>query len=488
MKHIYTKRLFIFLSIFSILLTAKEQPKFVLMANSNVQYNIPIKDVSTFDALFKEGTFYGRLRTNNFYYISNHENEKLQNHFLSAIGGSFVFKSASFHGISFNTGLYASHAFFNESTLNSIGNLKSSKDALDRLAYVNGGSQGLYTFAQANINYKYQKTDITMGRQLIESFYAKSNDSKMIPNSFDGIVIASKALKKTTLKFAYLVQQKLRHHKNAHSVLMYGDENSSQTLNNPQWSQNDDSAMHRGLTYSALKALGKPTHAPLILLDIKNKSIENLKLNFASYSVPQLISQIMGEAYYRFNFDGFSIASGFRYLQQFDNGAGEVGGASLSTKGLSGYKNPNSLDSKLIATRIVTRFKDYKINLAYTNILDEADLVTPWRAFPTSGYTRSMGIYNWKANTKSYRLEVVKNADKNGDYETPFIQTSILYIDGDIKKSDTQSMYYYFAILQNIPILPSLQYKFRVGFRDFIGDSSEKSDYIDTRLEFNYLF
>jgi len=458
------------------------------MANSEIHYNTPIKEVNSFKNIFEQGSFYGRLRTNNFYYFYKKEDKKRQNHFLSGIGGNFVFRSASLNGVSFTTGLYATHAFFNESTLNSVGNLKSAKDAFDRVAYANGGSQGLYTFGQANVNYKYQKTNFTLGRQLIESFYAKSNDSKMIPNSFDGLAISSKALPQTTLKLAYFVQQKLRHHKNAHSVLMYGDENSNRTINQPNWDANDDSAMHRGITFSSLKAHNKPTHAPLMVFDLKNKSIKNLKVNIASYHIPELLTHLMGEAYYRFNFENFSIASGFRYLQQFDNGAGKVAGASLSTKGLDGYKNPNSLDSKLIATRIVTRFKDYKINLAYTHILDEADLVTPWRAFPTSGYTRSMGIYNWKANTKSYRIELVKNKSKIGDYETPFIQTSILYIDGDIKKADTKSMYYYFAILQNIPSLPALQYKFRLGFRDFIGDSSSVSDYVDTRLEFNYLF
>jgi len=35
--------------------------------------------------------------------------------------------------------------------------------------------------------------------------------------------------------------------------------------------------------------------------------------------------------------------------------------------------------------------------------------------------------------------------------------------------------------------MQDLQYKFRFGYRDFIGDSSAISSYIDSRLEFDYL-
>jgi len=246
--------------------------------------------------------------------------------------------------------------------------------------------------------------------------------------------------------------------------------------------------MHKGLTYTALKAAGKPTDAPLIILDIENKSIKNLKINFSSYIVPELLSQAMGELNYKINFNSFSITPAIRYIKQFDNGAGAVGGASLYKIGLSGYKDANSLDSQMIAARLVTKFKDYKINFGYTNILDESDLVTPWRGFPTAGYTRSMGIYNWRANTKSYRLELVKGANKSGVYTTPFIQTSVLYIDGDQDKVESDSMFYYFGIIQNIPDMKELQYKLRLGYRDFVGDSSAISSYLDSRLELNYLF
>ena len=438
--------------------------------------------------MFKEGAFYGRLRNNNFYFAYNTPDNNHETQLVSAIGASAVYKSAQLKGFDFTFGLYATQSFFNDNKLDAISHLKPSKDTLSRYAYVNGGSKSLYTFAQANIAYTTSKTKFTFGRQLVESFYTRSNDTKMIPNAFDGLVISSKDISNTTLQFAYLAKQKLRDHKDSHSLFMYGDANSTAGVNNPEWSENDDSAMHKGLTYTALKAAGKPVDAPLIILEGQNNSIKNLSINFSSYLVPELLSQAMGEINYAIKFNGFSITPAIRYLQQFDHGAGRVGGASIYVKGLSAYKDASSLDAQMIATRVVTTVNDYKINLAYTNILDKADLVTPWRGFPTSGYTRSMGMYNWRANTKSYRLELVKGANDKAIYTTPFIQTSVLYIDADQNKLAADSMFYYFGLIQNIPQMQSFQYRFRLGYRDFIHDNALISSYIDSRLEFNYLF
>jgi hypothetical protein len=143
----------------------------------------------------------------------------------------------------------------------------------------------------------------------VETFYTKSNDTKMIPNTFDGLVISSEDISNSSIKLAYLFKQKLRDHEENHSVFMVGDANATSGVNHPEWSENDDSAIH----------------------------------------------------------------------------------------------------------------------------------------------------------------------------------TSILYIDDDQKKDEADSMFYYAGIVQNIPSMPEIQYRIRFGYRDFIGASSSISDYIDSRLEFNYL-
>jgi len=464
--------------------------KSTIKSNGQLVYHIPQKKVDNFTDMFKDGEFYGRLRNNNFFFDYNAQDASHDSHLVAAIGASMVYKSAEFSGFDFTVGVYGSESYFDH-TNDPVSAIKPGKDTLSRFAYVNTGSTSMGVIGQLNLDYRVSKTDFILGRQLVETFYTKSNDTKMIPNTFDGLVVESRDIDKTTVKFAYLTQQKLRDHVESHSVLMRGDSNSS-TAVRPEWSENDDAGMHKGLTYSALVAAGKPTDAPLIVLDVVNKSVKNLQVNFSSYVVPELLSQAMGELNYKMQFNGFSISPGVRYIQQFDNGAGTVGtgNASLSANATSGsYTNPDSLEAKMIAARIVTKIKDFKINLGYTNILDEADLVTPWRGFPTAGYTRSMGMYNWQANTQSYRLEVVKGANKTGLFKDMFIQTSILYIDGDIKKSlAADSMFYYAGFVKNLQSIPALQYRLRLGYRDFIGDSAVISNYLDSRLEFNYTF
>jgi hypothetical protein len=483
-----------FFSLFSSLTYASDtlstqesnEVKSAMKSNGVIVHNQTQKSVDSFHDMFQDGNFYGRLRSNNFYFRYNAGDSSHDTHLVDALGASLVYNSALYNGFDFNIGLYGSQSFFDDNN-DPINYLKPGKDTLSRYDYANTGSKSLVVIGQATIGYKLSKTKFILGRQLVETFYTKSNDTKMIPNTFDGLVVKSTDIADTKIIGAYLYKQKLRDHADSHSVFMVGDANSTDSLR-PEWSENDDSAMHKGLTYTALKAAGKPTDAPLLVLDVQNKSIKNLKINFSSYIVPELLGQMMGELNYKLAFKGFSITPGFRYIQQFDNGAGAVGGASIYLKGLDAYEDPNSLDAKMIAARVVTRVGDYKINLGYTNILDEADLVTPWRGFPTAGYTRSMGMYNWRANNKSYRLEVVKGATKSGVYTTPFIQTSVLYIDGDVAKGDTQSMFYYCGLIQNLPSMPEFQYRVRVGYRDFVKDSSSISSYVDSRLEFNYLF
>ena len=463
--------------------------KQAIKANGQIVHNKTQKQVDSLSEMFQEGEFYGRLRNNNFFFAYDAQDSSHDTQLIPAVGASLVYKSAKFSGFDFTLGLYGSHVFFDDNR-DPVNTIKPGKDTFSRYDYTRTGSSSMGVIGQANLKYTLiEGTGIVLGRQLFESFYTKSNDTKMIPNSFDGLTTTIKSLPNHTIKLGYLAKQKLRDHTTNHSVLMYDDRDTSEGVRT-NWNANDDAGMHKGLTYSALTSSGKPTDAPLIVAEVKNTSINNLTANISSYFVPELLSQAMGELNYKVKFDGFSITPGVRYIQQFDNGAGAVGGASLSgTASSTAYKKPNSLDAQMIAARIVTKIDEYKINLGYTNILNKADLVTPWRGFPTAGYTRSMGMYNWRADTKSYRVEVVKGANKTGIYKNMFIQASVLYIDGDIEKSSTaDSMFYYAGFIKNLDSMPEFQYRLRLGYRDFVGDSSSISNYLDSRLEFNYLF
>ncbi len=465
-------------------------PKRTLKTNYQEVYNQTPGSVDNFADMFTEGEFYGRIRSNTFHFRWQNESSSKKTHTVSGLGASIVYKSATLNNFDFTTALYYSRAFFKDSS-DPVNALKPGKDTLSRFNYLNTGDKSMSTLGQAYLRYQgIAKTELLLGRQMVETFYTKSNDTKMVPNTFDGVVVATKALPDTAIKLGYLYEQKLRDHTSAHSTLMYGDASSSASTN-PQWSENDDTAMHKGLTYSALKAAGKSTDAALIVGDVHNKSIKNLKVDASFYVVPELLSQVMSELNYTFKLGNkFSIAPGVRYIRQFDNGAGKIGGASYQNN-TQGYKDPNSLDAQMIAARIVTKIDNYKINLGYSKIYDEADLITPWRGFPTSGYTRSMARYNWRANTQSYRIELQRNSNKSGIYKDVYIQASVLYTDGDDKKAGAHvldEMYYYAGFVQNVPGLVNLQWRLRLGYTQYLDSDADQYNNLDGRFELNYLF
>ena len=495
-------------------LTSQTLPRVTMKSNSTVHYFDTPGEVDTFGALFSEGKFYGRLRSNTFYFWWDKEDPKHDINLISGLGGSVVYKSAVYSGFDMGAGLYYSHGFFDEKTDPAL-RFKAGKDAFSRYEFLKTGSKDMAVLGQAYLRYSFAYgSSVKAGRQLVEGFYTKSNDTKMIPNTFDGLVFKTEVIPKTKVQLNYLVAQKLRDHTQAHAVLTYGDcasdgcFDSTDTMQQSiaALSENDDSAMHKGLTYTALKAAGKPTDAPLITGDLHNSTLKGLKADLSFYVVPELLSQVMGELNYKIDLGTFSLTPGIRYIRQFDNGAGSVGGASIKGDAdASTYTDPTSLDSQMIAVRLVTRFDHYKLNLAYTNILDEADLVTPWRGFPTAGYTRSMARYNWRANTKSYRAELVRSLSGEGLYNDLYLQTSVMYEDDDEKKTilhTGDSLYYYLGLMQNVAALDNMQWRFRVGFQQYL-DSSTKLyndgttvisykdtdlNNLDTRFEINYFF
>jgi len=220
-----------------------------------------------------------------------------------------------------------------------------------------GGSQNITVLAEAYLEYKYQNVSIKAGRQIFESFLTRSNDTKMIPNTFEGVTLESLDIYHTSFKMAYLTRQKLRDHSTFHHLLAVGDDsNDSYNI----FSENDDSAMHYGLTLSELQARGIEDR--LIVLQARNESIENLSLRLNYTAVPELISSAMVQAEYRFDLGNFSVLPGVRVMQQFDNGAGEIGGANLKTL-TEGYSDPESLDTALYANRHCGKFIQIEVRI-----------------------------------------------------------------------------------------------------------------------------
>jgi hypothetical protein len=449
-------------------------------------------EVDNITDMFTEGIFYGRIRFNSFGLrwkdeIETDEGVKVrENHTIAAIGGSMIYKSAMLNGFSVGAGVYLTQSF------GSLDNeeaylYKAGKGTMSRYDVLTEDTQNITVLAEAYLEYRHKDTSLKAGRQIFESFLTRSNDTKMIPNTFEGLTLSSTDIPGTSFKMAYLTRQKLRDHSSFHHLLAVGDDiNGTYNI----FTENDDSAMHYGLTLSELQARGIDDR--LIVFQARNESIENLTLTLNYTAVPDLISSAMIQANYRFYMDGLSVIPAVRVMQQFDNGAGEIGGANLKTL-TDGYDNPDSLDSMLYAARVDVVEDAFKLRFGYTKVADEGDIVAPWRGFPTAAFTRAMGQYNWVSNTESYMVQL--------DYEFEMIEefkiiSRFVIQDFDDEKIGVQADSNVFTIdllkgLGESPLYLKTRYAHVAGDDDTIAANGiQKPDpsYDELRIQLNYLF
>jgi hypothetical protein len=486
-------------SIMSSIACGEEYPqKHTLKCNMTHLYDDIPGSVESVGEMFSEGTFYGRFRFNSFGFTWKNEIENVRkDHYTAGVGGSLIFKSASINGFSGTVGAYMSQGF---GSLNDeqFYLYKAGKDVMSRYDLVYEDSNNISTLAEAYLQYGHDKTYVRAGRQIFLTFLTQSNDTKMIPNTFEGITLHSKDIPDTYLQMAYLTRQKLRDHSGFHHLLAVGyDENDPYV----RFSENDDSAMHYGLKLNELKARGIEDR--LMIMQLKNTSIEDLTLHLNYTAVPELVSSAIVQADYRFDLGDWSVIPGFRYMRQFDEGAGVIGGANLKTL-TDSYSDPDSLNSTLYGARVDVVEDGFKLRFGYTEVSNEGDIIAPWRGFPTGGFTRSIGQYNWNANTKSYMVQLDYETNFEFDFDAEFDIFSDIKIIARYSKQDfddekigvqADSNVYNINILKGFGGTSDIYLKTRLAYIDGDDDTVAANgitkldpSYREIRFEVNYLF
>lgn len=476
---------------------AANDPKRTLKGDMTEVYRKEPAEASDVSGMFSEGIFYGRVRTHGFLWDWNKESEgKTLDNWSVGVGGSMIFKSASLYGTSFTAGLYGSwNPWHMEGE--DYRYVRSGKDVFSRYRVAASGEYDMAVLAQAYLEYRFLNSTIRAGRQIFESLLAASNDTKMIPNTFEGVVLESRDVKKTHVKAAWFHRQKLRDHTSFHHVLAYGDDPDTAEAG---WTENDDSTMHKGLKRSRLRAAGIDDE--LYILQVENTSIPNLTIMANLTDVPDLVGSVAGEINYIISIAGdIKLTPGFRYLVQSDHGGGRIGGASLAGKitaeDARGYKDPWRLDGSLIAARISISKGSGSFLVGYTMVFDDADLVAPWRGFPTGGYTRAMGQYNWNAGTETTMLQAGYDFSEAGFVPGFSVNARYAIQDYDDHKPDVSAdtKVLNIDLLEKVGAVPGLEIKLRTAFvrgdghtRSMDGTLKADPSYNEYRLEMNYLF
>lgn len=474
------------------------KPKRTLQPNMNHVYNILPANANTFEEIFTKGMVYGHLRTNVFRWDwDSPDNGTNADNKAFGIGGSIIYKTAPLYGISATAGLYYSNSPFSGLREDNadVRFVKAGNDTFSRYDVKTEGEWEMVILAQSYLQYSLSKTSLKYGRQFFESALTASNDTKMIPNAFEGVSVESKDLPKTTLKAAYFTAQKLRDHTTFHDVITFKDASGD------SWNANDDSGTHKGLSYDNFNSAGKDTKHNLLIGTISNTSIKNLNLKFTYTAVPEVLSSAITEVNYKIALgDGYTLTPGFRYIEQFDCGGGDIGGASLSGNlgrdktpaTLLGYSERFSLDTSAWMARLVLSKGAFKLLAGYSDVADEADLVAPWRGFPTSGYTRAMAQLNWVANTQSTMLQV------NYDFGKANILEGFRVLARYVVQDFDETKQFAGALADNKVIHIDFMQRFTARFNAKIRfgnvnasnrlDGTNQDSYSEYRFEMNYLF
>lgn len=459
-----------------------------LNCDMTLDYRRLPKDQNSFADALTNGIFYGRLRFHEFFY--ENPNDHSQDHQIAGVGGSMIYKSGYLSGVGFTTALYTSynpwHLADAEASI-----YKSGKDTLSRYDAATEGDYALNSLAQAYIEYRDKQSSLKIGRQRFESFLVKSNDTKMIPNTFEGVSLETRLIPSTRMRTALFTKQKLRDHSEFHHVIAYDDSSEPYA----KWLENDDGGMHQGLTVSKLQANGIDDR--LLVLDFKNTALEKTVLRLNYTAVPELISSVTVEGTHRFDVDESKVMPSLRIMQQFDEGAGAIGGANLMTNTI-GYQNPDSLKARLVAARIDFIQEVWSLRFGYSSVSDEGDIVAPWRGFPTLNYSRAMGQKNWQANTDTFLIRADYNLGRAGIIPTMRIMSRYAIQNFDDSKPGVPSdsrVWTLNMVKKGFPNYPTLYGKIRFAHveseRNTVAiDGTIKPDdsYNELRLELNYLF
>ena len=197
-------------------LVMADEPKRVLTNNMTEVYHVLPEESSSLAGVFSKGMFYGRLRMN--YFNWDYDESMLHDPIGFGLGGSLIYKTAPYTGFSLTAGLYTSQ---NLGLLDMDDALfgRAGKDTFSRYDKVGDGDWGMTVLGQAYIQYHVQETDIKLGWQVFEGFLAQSNDTKMIPNTFEGVTLVSRDIPDTTFTAAIFTGQKLRDHTEYHDII-----------------------------------------------------------------------------------------------------------------------------------------------------------------------------------------------------------------------------------------------------------------------------
>ena len=143
--------------IFMATVAVADEPKRTLKNDMTEVYKVLPETAESLSEVFTKGMYYGRLRLNYFYF--ENLNNDLHDPTGFGLGGSLIYKTAPFYGVSATAGFYTSQ---NLGLLEKDDALfgRAGKDTFSRYDRLTDGDWGMTVLAQAYLQYNFQKKRI----------------------------------------------------------------------------------------------------------------------------------------------------------------------------------------------------------------------------------------------------------------------------------------------------------------------------------------
>ncbi len=461
---------------------------------------------------FKEGKLDGRIRMHYMYTDWDKNGEWGNSAYLDgqglAVGGSLIYKTAPLYGVSLGVGVYTTQNAFGITENNTNAKNTTASDLFFRNvpAQTSDFGKSYSVVGQAYAQYDISKSSAKVGRMLVTNPFVTPNDTKFIPIAVQGASVVVKELSDTAFMVDYMTGIKERGRDTFNNMADTGD--------TPDAIKN-----YYHTSYTTVTGGGQKDAPAVSVIGVKNTSVKGLELQGWVMNWPDIVRQYVAEANYGMKFGDFGFGVGGRVFKQADQGAGDIikpkTGTSYMTAGAAAMKikgdDNDKIDTYMYAVRAVSSYKAAKLLLAYSHTDKGGDLLAPWRAFPTDGYTRSMTQTDWNANTKAYKAQL--DYDFNSLVSGVSALVSYSFYDRDTSKIPYQAMTdrYYgmgdtrqinFDVLYKVPYVKGLEWKVRTMIQhndkvstNLTGNTGAASQGIgndtsnkELRIEMNYYF
>jgi len=387
----------------------------------------------------------------------------------TAIGGHLKYESPSLYGLSFGVGFYTTNKLVMDSP-------RTDYTVADP-TLLGDDNEDYALLGEAYLQYTLGNTLLKVGRQKVNTPLAGTDDARMLPNLFEGALIANSDLPDTTLVLAHMTK---------FAQGTFGRAYNGGILAATSGYSAVDSRTRVGeFVKMGEYALGVDTDG-VTVAGLTYQGIDNLKLQLWNYYAHDILNAFYGQADYSFDMGGMKGFVGAQLIKE-----NNVGDNLLSVLGGDG-----EIDSLYWALKAGVSFSGFTLSGAFsdTGENDAGDavyanaIISPWGGMPA--FTQGMVTrHQFLAGTQAAKVALKYdfndllglNLSATGYYANFTMDENNGYTSGDASESGLDVIYY---------PTKNLQLRFRANFAEEfnVAASGETAGWDEYRFIVNYNF